>query len=42
MAETKAEMKINKAEADRNFLITTSISTGALLVSIVISLATKK
>ena len=41
-AETKAEMKIIKAEADRNFLITTSISTGALLLSIVVSLATKK
>ena len=42
MAERKAEMKMNKAEADRNFLIANSISTGALLVSIVTSLATKK
>jgi peptidoglycan hydrolase CwlO-like protein len=41
-AEMEKKMEKNKAEADRNFLITTSISTGALLVSIVTSLATKK
>ena len=40
----KADSKMEKADAktDRNFFITTSISTGALLVSIVMSLATNK
>jgi len=45
-AEMKEEMKIIKAESDakmdRNFIITTGLSAGALLVSIVMTLATKK
>ena len=51
--EMKEEMKINKAESDakmakadakmdRNFMITTGLSAGALLVSIVMTLANKK
>ena len=51
--EIKKEMKINKAESDakmakadakmdRNFMITTGLSAGALLVSIVMTLANKK
>jgi hypothetical protein len=45
-AETKEEMKINKAEADakmdRNFTITTVISTLSLLISFAMTIATKK
>ena len=41
-AEMTAQMAKADAKTDRNFLITTSISTGALLMSIVMSLATKK
>ena len=45
-AESDAKMEKNKAESDakmdRNFIITTGISAGALLVSLVMTLATKK
>jgi len=41
-AEAKAEMEKNKAEANRNFLITNCISAGALIVSILMTLSTKK
>ena len=41
-AEMKEEMKINKALSDRNFSITTGISTGSLLVSLAMILASKK
>ena len=41
-AEMKAQMAKADAKMDQNFFITTSISTGALLISIVTSLATKK
>jgi len=40
--EMKEEIDKNKAVTDRNFIITTSISSGALLVSLVMTLATKK
>ena len=44
--EMRKEMEKNKAESDakmdRNFIITTGISAGALLVSLVMTLATKK
>ena len=44
--EVKKEMKIIQAESDakmdRNFMITTGLSAGALLVSIVMTLANKK
>ena len=41
-AEVKTEMAKADAKTDRNFFITTGISTGALLVSLVMTLATKK
>lgn len=40
--EMKEEMDENKAVTDRNFIITTGISSGALIVSLVMTLATKK
>ena len=46
MAEADAKMDKNKAEADskmdRNFVITSLISAGSLLVSLLMTLATKK
>ena len=46
MEKADAKMEKNKAESDakmdRNFIITTGISAGALLVSLVMTLATKK
>ena len=42
MAKADAKMAKADAKTDRNFLITTGISTGALLVSLVMTLATKK
>ena len=41
-AESDAEKAKAAAKADRYFLITTSMSAGALLVSIVVTLTTKK
>jgi len=41
-AESKAEMAKADAKMNRNFIITTGISAGALLVSLVMTLATKK
>ena len=46
MAKADAKMDKNKAEADakmdRNFVITSVISAGPLLVSLLMTLATKK